>query len=228
MPETPKHNLRYPVPTDPDTIALYYQHLAEDVERELDAITLTQLAPGTAGELIIVDGTGAATYKAMKGDGTIDDGGNFQLGDSVVGTAELADKAVTAAKIDNASVTSPKAKLTVGVKHAKGTSLTLEKAHRLVTGSELGLELSVKSTVLLIPFFDFEPVGQTARGFIHIDSFEGEFAPAAMKGLERGMACAADIAELEPGAHTISLRASGDGSRVLLGSTGFLYQVFAA
>lgn len=36
--ETTNHKLRYPEKGDPDTLAAYWQHLAEDTERELNAI----------------------------------------------------------------------------------------------------------------------------------------------------------------------------------------------
>lgn len=105
MAETPVHKLRFPETTDPDTLAAYYQHLAEDVELALDAIAPSQLIGGAAGQLIIVDGTGAGAYKAMTGDGTIDAGGSFQLGAGVVGTTELADAGVVTSKVDDEAIT---------------------------------------------------------------------------------------------------------------------------
>jgi len=52
-----------------------------------------------AGKLLVVQSTGAAAWKAMSGDATVDKDGVFQLGPKVVGTTELGDDSVTTAKI---------------------------------------------------------------------------------------------------------------------------------
>lgn len=51
------HKIRYPEPKDPDTLALYWQHQAEDLERELEAIKPKQIVPGSKGQLLLVDST---------------------------------------------------------------------------------------------------------------------------------------------------------------------------
>lgn len=75
------------------------------IDELFGAIDLSQLAVpgGSDGKLVIVK-DGAAAYKAMSGDGTIDEDGVFQLGSKVVGTNELGDKAVTGAKVDDETI----------------------------------------------------------------------------------------------------------------------------
>jgi hypothetical protein len=60
------------------------------------------------GKLLIVQATGAAAWKAMKGDGTMDAEGNLQLGKAVVGVDELAPNAVGPTKINEKAVTREK------------------------------------------------------------------------------------------------------------------------
>lgn len=103
--ETPNHKLRYPEKGDPDTLAAYWQHLAEDTERELDAIGLDQLViPGSSDGKLVVVKDGGAVLAAMSGDATFDEDGVLQLGSKVVGTNELGDKAVTGAKVDDGTL----------------------------------------------------------------------------------------------------------------------------
>lgn len=113
MPETTPHKIRYPEGKDPAKVQEYLQHLAEDVNRELDAIALSQLLHGTSGQLIVVQGTGAVAYKALKGDATLAADGTLTVGPGAIGTSKLADSAATTAKIAEGAIT--RAKMAAGL-----------------------------------------------------------------------------------------------------------------
>src|SRR5690349_13617822 len=86
----------------PPNMATVTKAIADRLELLLAAVDLSQLVvPAVSdGKLLIVK-DGAAAYKAMSGDGTIDEDGNFQLGAGVVGTNEVGAKAITPAKVDD-------------------------------------------------------------------------------------------------------------------------------
>jgi hypothetical protein len=105
--ETPNHKIRYPDKGDPDALAAYWQHQAEDLERELDAIHPKQIVGGADGQLIIVK-DGAPAFAAMKGDATLAEDGTLAIGDAKVSTKHLADNATTTAKLADKSVTETK------------------------------------------------------------------------------------------------------------------------
>lgn len=174
MKETPNHGLRYPEPSDPDTLAAYWENLAKDAESALNAINLSQLVadPGGAddGKLVIVK-DGAAAYKAMSGDGTIDENGSFQLGSKVVGTTELGDKAVTAGKLDDGAVTA--GKLGAG-------SVTLAKLAEALTEAYIGdgavTSRKIKPTVKLLT--SIEDSGSSGGAAVDIPGLKYEITPA--------------------------------------------------
>lgn len=104
------HEIPYYLGGDkPPDMAVVTKAMADRTHARLGAIDLSQLVVpgGSDGKLLIVK-DGAAAYKAMSGDGTIDEDGVFQLGAKVVGTNELGDKSVTPAKVDDGAVTAPK------------------------------------------------------------------------------------------------------------------------
>jgi hypothetical protein len=77
------------------------------IDELFGAIDLSQLVADDKGKddgklLIVKDG--AVAYKAMKGDGTIDEEGVLAIGAKKILTAMLADLGVTTAKLDNESV----------------------------------------------------------------------------------------------------------------------------
>lgn len=107
MPEnTVPFNIEKPLVGDVANIETATHPALDRINELFGAINLSQLVvPGSSdGKLLIVK-DGAAAYKAMSGDGTIDEDGNFQLGSKVVGTSELGDKAVTGAKVDDETIT---------------------------------------------------------------------------------------------------------------------------
>lgn len=107
MKETPNHKLRYPETTDPNAYVSDLTNLAEDTERELDAIDPSQLVvPGGAedvSKLLIVQNTGAAAFKAMSGDVSINEDGVTAIGNSKLATVMYQDGSVTPAKLSAAA-----------------------------------------------------------------------------------------------------------------------------
>jgi hypothetical protein len=78
--ETTNHKIRYPEPKDPDTMAVYWENQAKDVDRELDAIDPKQIIGGSAGKILIAKSTGAGVWAALKGDGTLAEDGTLNIG----------------------------------------------------------------------------------------------------------------------------------------------------
>ena len=152
--ETPKHGLRYPEPEDPDTLATYWQHLAEDTEEALDEIAPSQIVGGMAGKLIVAGSTGAGAYKAMKGDATLAEDGTLTIGAGAVGPSKLAAGAALA-NLAAASVTSPRVKLTAGRVSASG-DLDLTGSYADVPGASLTITPMVESKLLVTASFDFK------------------------------------------------------------------------
>lgn len=68
------------------------------------SLPLNKLVSGSAGQLLVTSSTGVPTYVTVSGDATIDSTGDLQLVASAVGTNEIADDAVTGAKIDDNAV----------------------------------------------------------------------------------------------------------------------------
>jgi Phage Tail Collar Domain len=102
------------------------------------AIDLSQLVvPGSSDGKILIVKDGAAAYKAMSGDGTIDEDGVFQIGAGAVGTPELASKAATTAKIDDGAIT--EANLAAAIAQAL-----------IPVGTVLGTSLSAAATGFLM------------------------------------------------------------------------------
>ncbi len=217
MPETPIHKLRFPEGEDPAKLALYYQQLAEDVERELDDIAPSQIATagaGDEGKLLIVQNTGAPAFKALSGDVTVDKDGKVTIGKGTVGTEELADLGVTTGKVNNkaitlvklaealgltegyyadASVTSRKAKLTAGVKAAT-EDLALTGSYQDVPGATLEITPAVAGNLLVVATFDLETgagdnAAGTAQGTLRVD--------------EEDQVATAFVSTTTPGTHAI-------------------------
>lgn len=182
--ETPNHKLRYPQGEDPAKHALYYENLAKDTERELDAIAPGQIVGGSAGQLLVVQNTGGAAFKALSGDVTISEAGVATIGtgkvtadklggssvetgkvkdgavtagklaSSAVEEAKIKDGAVTEAKHADGSVTSRKAKLTAGVVEAS-ESWALTLVYEDAPGASLEITPAVPSLLLVTAVFCF-------------------------------------------------------------------------
>lgn len=82
------------------------------IDELLGAVDLSQLAvpggAGDAGKFIVVDGTGAAAYKAMSGDVSLGPTGATQIGNDKIVTSMLQDKTVTGVKVDDATLSPAK------------------------------------------------------------------------------------------------------------------------
>src|SRR5207342_3244768 len=111
MPATEPDGFPYPISKWAANVPVDLKALADKIQEKYGAIDLANLtAPGGEeddGKLAVVE-NGVVALKAMKGDGVIDEKGNFQLGSKVVGTSELADKGVTTAKVDDKAITDAK------------------------------------------------------------------------------------------------------------------------
>ena len=95
------HEIPYFLGTDkPPDMAAGTKAIADRVHARLGAVDLSQLVAGTEnnGKLVVVN-SGAAAYKAMSGDVTMDSAGVATIGAKKVTTAKLNDAAVTDAKL---------------------------------------------------------------------------------------------------------------------------------
>lgn len=82
--------------------------MAERIAELLGEIDPSQITGGAEANLLVVQGTGAAAFKAMSGDITIDKTGKSAIGALKILTGMLADLAVTTGKLDNVAVTEAK------------------------------------------------------------------------------------------------------------------------
>lgn len=89
----------------PPNLEAITKPIAERVHERLDDISPSQITGGTAGQLLVVQDTGAAAFKALSGDVTVDKAGVAAIGAAKVATAMLQDKAVSTTKINDAAVT---------------------------------------------------------------------------------------------------------------------------
>ena len=103
---------------------------------------LDKLVAGTAGQIIVANGTGVPTYVSMSGDATINTAGSLQLAANSVGTAELANQAVTLDKLP----TLPVGNIIVGA----GAGNTTVAVSGDVTISETGVVTINSATVVRV------------------------------------------------------------------------------
>lgn len=111
---TPEFGWPSPEGTDPADGPAQFKALAEAQEATVKTLDPKYLRAGTSGQLIIVSGTGAPAYAAMRGDATIIADGTFAIGDDkviqrhigpqAVGVTELADDTVGQSKLQDNSV----------------------------------------------------------------------------------------------------------------------------
>lgn len=142
MDETPILGIPFAEGTDPADAPAMTEPLAIAVEELLLNIPATQIVGGAEADLLVVQGTGAAAFKAMSGDITIDKTGKASIGLLKVITGMLADLAITSSKIDNSAVITEKiANLAVtAAKIANGAIETGKLANLAVTSAILGPE----------------------------------------------------------------------------------------
>jgi hypothetical protein len=225
------HEIPYYLETDsPPDMGAVSKAMAERVHGQLDSIAPKQIVGGTKGQLVVVDNTGATAFKAMKGDGTIDGEGNFQLGKGVVGSEELADGSGTEAKHGDGSVTSRKWKPTAGYRPAESSPVLSSTETKDV------LELPE----ITVPFISrlrlWVQVTRIAGGNGPIDVYmknntEGDAIIGSLpegKSQQESFTLLASLS-LTTGAHTIKIRAKlKSGSGQLMSSlTRVIYDVIS-
>jgi hypothetical protein len=211
--ETPNHKLRYPETTDPNAYVSDLTNLAKDTERELDAVDLSQLVvPGGTeddGKLVIVK-DGAAAYRAMSGDVSINKDGVTQIGNNKLATGMYQDGSVATAKVADAAITSRKFKPSAGVVKATG-DLTLGPTYADIAGASLAITPSVASVLYVTAVFHFVAGGaggDTGYGTIRVD--EADQTPTAVFRSESGLSqqSVAQVYEvpLSAATHAIKMR----------------------
>ncbi|HUB99264.1 MAG TPA: hypothetical protein VMS11_05515 [Solirubrobacterales bacterium] len=233
------HEIPYFLGTDkPPDMAAGTKAIADRVHARLGAVDLSQLVAGTEnnGKLLVVN-SGAAAYKAMSGDVTMDSAGVTTIGakkvttakleEKAVTTAKLDDKAVTGAKIDDATLTeaklgdgavsSRKLKPTVGYVQANGEYTSLETAYKDVPGAKLEITPPVASKLLVMATFALNVnggggVGAGASGTVSLDGVDQSRSAGWGQGGETKVWLEIDVSQsylfsLTAAAHTIKLRA---------------------
>jgi hypothetical protein len=230
------HEIPYAIEADsPASAEEATKPMAERVHERLDAIDLSQLVvPGSSDGKIVIVKDGAAAYKAMSGDATIDEDGKLAIGgkkivtemlvDLGVTTGKIANKAITLAKLAEAlgltegyfadgAVTSRKLKPTRGLIQATG-SLNLTNSYQDIPGAVWEITPSVPSRAQLVLIFNFEITEAAAElgcsGIISVDGVDQFNAVADMAAPAAGhSATVATIQDLSLSAapHSIKMRA---------------------
>lgn len=124
---TPHFGWEYPelgaeadVPTDLHELLL-------QIENNLHLLPLEELAHGAAKQIMVVQGTGAAAYKALSGDATIAETGAMTIINEAINTVKIAALAVTQAKIAGEAVSTAQL-AALGVTEAKLAALAVSTA----------------------------------------------------------------------------------------------------
>lgn len=225
------------------------------IDELFGAIDLSQLVvPGSSDGKLVVVKDGAAAYKAMSGDGTIDEDGVFQLGAGVVGATELGAKAVTAAKVDDAAITeakhgdgsatSRKVKLTSGELKASETK-SLGGEEVVIPGTTLNITPAVASILVVEATFYMRGASTgggnlraQAHGTVQVDGVARSevvryYADIVAGGTIGGSYSRVYRIPLTAAAHAIRLSAIADGLissevKVLATDTSYTYELFAS
>ena len=193
-----------------------------DVPRAFREFADSQAERFTAasGRLLVAQPSDVAKFVAMKGDGTIDAEGNFQL----------------------APVTSPKLKPSVGAVYATA-DLALGAAYADIPGAELKITSAVPSTLLVTATFDLAAleVAGVAKGSIavdgaaestHVAELQCEADSAGNQPKNRATVSQTYALSLTAAAHTIKLRARREGGGTTYSArgthTGFLWMLVAS
>lgn len=108
MPNTPNHSLPWPEGTDAAVVPADLEDLATAVDTSLDHIAPGQIVGVTAGRLLIANGSGVVTGVAISGDGTVSSTGVLAIGESKIGSAQIAPGAITTPKIANSAINEDK------------------------------------------------------------------------------------------------------------------------
>lgn len=219
----------YYLSTDkPPDMAAVTKAMAERQHALLNGLALSNLAHGTAGQLIVVQSTGAAAYKTMKGDATLAEDGTLTIAANAVGAAEITDGSVGTAELANGAVTSAKSKPTAGVAVA-ALPVTLSGSFQTVCSAKV--TPVVASTIQLIGFVrvDSPP---TLTNLLYAVDGAAESAQTFIKG-GNGLGVIIANLSLTAAEHTIALqarRSEGSGGTVegSAGGGSFSYQLFAA
>jgi len=250
------HELPYYLGTDkPPDMAAVTKALAERTGVRLDALALSQLAHGAAGQLIVVQGTGAAAYKALSGDATITEAGAVtiandavtaakiaadavgasEIATGAVGPTELAASAVEETKIKDGAATSRKLKPTIGIKQA--TALTPKAEVQDIPGCTLEITPSVLSFLKVTAVWGMTAagVGAIVEGHLSLDG--ATQTRKAYRGNGGGtdawmevMLTQVYLLELTAALHTIKLRCLASGGELSMAhaNTGYVYELVAA
>lgn len=172
-----------------------------------------------AGKLLIVQNTGAAAWKAMSGDVSINSSGVTQIGNNKLATGMYQD----------GSVTSQKFKPTMESK-VSSANLSLTEAFQDIAGTIYEVTPPVASKLFLIASFRMlSTSGGTARGTVNLDgSDEPDHATLTPEAGKSASATVGQIYMLTLSAatkHTIKLRAkreTGSGECLAAKWVGFI------
>lgn len=213
--------------------------------------SLDEALTDTKGKLFIAQGTGAAAFKAMKGDAALAEDGTLTIGAGAVSTLEIEDEAVTPvkladsaveeAKIADGAATSRKLKPTTGVKLYTEV-LELSAAMEDIPNTTLELTTIAPSILLIDAFWEYtmlegDPSATTGgRGTIRVDGVDS--TPQALFWAFKlpesqklyGSVTMPYMVNLTAATHTIKLRAKRAGSKKVSieGNTGYRYMLFAS
>lgn len=142
----------------------------------------------------------------------------------------------TAELLDTLKWGSRNLKPTVGVKQAE-KDLTLTGSYQDITmvGGNLEITPVVASVLLVIPTFDFNVagVGAHGNGTVRLDAADqartAEWGNGGGTDSWQSKTVSQNYAlSLEPGAHTIKMRAKGSGGSLIAANTSFLYLLLAS
>jgi hypothetical protein len=211
------HEIPYYLGTDnPPDMAAVTKAIAERTHGQLDAIAPKQITGVAKKQLLIANSSGVVTAVTASGDVTNDESGVFTIADGVVG--------------------SRKTKLTEGVVGAEDLTLGTQKD---VPGTSKAITLAVKSTVFVTAVFKFEVGTAPAQarlctGYLRVDGENraGSVQETLLLKGEVRTAVGLYSVTLEPGEHTLLLRAEraeADGVLNLTGAgTKYSYRAMAA
>jgi hypothetical protein len=126
--------LKHRVPTPGDyspgqaDVPRAFREYDDDVTADLQNIAPKQIVGGSAGKLLIVDGTGATAFAAMKGDATLAADGTLTIGKEKVTNEKVGKKAIRGENLDDGSVgTSHLGENAVGPNKINDEAVTLSK-----------------------------------------------------------------------------------------------------
>jgi hypothetical protein len=193
----------------------------------IEAFGLDKVLDGTAAssQILIAQPGDVARFKAMSGDVSINASGVTQIGNNKLATGMYQD----------ASVTSPKAKLTAGIVEASG-DLVLTTSYQDVAGTELKITPAVASYLKVTAVFDFRITeGGRALGSMSVDG-STQLHTAHLttpNSTENSATTTAQVylLSLTAASHTVMMRAKREGGgtgNCFKANTLFLYELIAS